>query len=79
MEYRDVTKEEFDEFLSAYPRPLEKDVTGICEPPVLSYNDFAKGPWPDSIVAAVVLTEDYPKDGKAPYRWKTNIYRIQNE
>ena len=74
--YKDVSKEKFDNFVSSYPKPLEMDVTGICEPPVLSYNDFTKGDWPDSVVATVMLYEDYPKDGKAPYRWAPNIYSL---
>ena len=51
-----VSKEDFDHYINAYPRQLEKDVTGICEPPLLTYNDFSGGrKWPESIVAKVKL------------------------
>ena len=53
---RPVSKEEFEAFLAAYPRPLERDVFGACEPPAVSYNDFERAPmWPDSIVASCNL------------------------
>lgn len=52
---RQVSKEELDAFVAAYPRPLVKDVTSICEPPMLSYNDFTLGNWPESVVAKVQL------------------------
>lgn len=74
--FRDASKEELDAFIVAYPRPLVKDVSGIWEPPVMAYNDFTKGNWPDSIVATVVLYESYPKDGKAPYKWAPNTHRV---
>lgn len=55
MKDKQVTKDELDAFVAAYPRPLVKDVTGICEPPMLSYNDFTLGDWPASVVAKVQL------------------------
>lgn len=74
---RIVTKEEFDDFIDAYPAPLTKDVAGIFEPPLLTYNDFSSGKvWPASVVASVVLNESYAKDGEVPYRWSPNEYRI---
>lgn len=57
-----VNKEEFEQFIASYPRPLEKDVCGISEPPLISYNDFKLGIWPDSIVASTFLYEDTPED-----------------
>lgn len=35
-----VSKQEFIEFLENYPRKLERDVYGVCDPPAISYNDF---------------------------------------
>ena len=77
--YRDVSKEEFDQFVLAYPNPLERDVTGICEHPVLTYNDFSLGPWSYSVVARVVLNESYPKNGTEPHRWSPNTYALLSE
>lgn len=71
------TKAEFQAFLVAYPRPLVRDVFGAFEPPLLTYNDFTLGAWPDSVVASVMLNEDsYPAaDGtKIP-----NTYSIAAE
>jgi hypothetical protein len=51
MSSRKVTKEEYKAFIEAYPRPLERDITGICDPPLETYNDFTLGIWPDSSVA----------------------------
>lgn len=53
---KNVTKEEFEAFIKAfikaYPHPLRLDVAMMYEPPLLTYNDFALGNWPESIVAA---------------------------
>jgi hypothetical protein len=47
-----VSREAFVEFLQTYPNPLEWNCTGICEPPLGSWNDFSDGKiWPESIVA----------------------------
>lgn len=37
---RSVNKKEFQEFITNYPRKLEVDICGICDPPLVSYNDF---------------------------------------
>ena len=76
---KQVDKAAFDKFIANYPRPLACDVAGMFEPPLLTYNDFTLGNWPDSSVAAVVLNESYPKDGKEPYKWSPNAYSILNE
>lgn len=36
-----VTKEEFEVFISNYPRPLEKNVDTRGDPAVLGYHDFS--------------------------------------
>lgn len=62
--FKEVTKEEFDEFISGYPNPLDINVTWICEPPMKSYNDFNLGDWPFSMVAKVQLWETYQEPNK---------------
>jgi hypothetical protein len=47
-----VSKEEFERFLATYPRKLERDVARMCGPPLVSYNDFTLGNWPQSVVAS---------------------------
>ena len=37
---KNVTKEEFMEFIKNYPRKLERDVRGISDPPAVRYHDF---------------------------------------
>lgn len=56
-----VCKEEFYNFINNYPRRLERDVYGVCDPPAVSYNDFEKfEKWPESIVAQTFLYDDDP-------------------
>ena len=56
-----VTKEEFDAWLEAYPRHLEVDVCGICDPPSITYNDFELADrWPSSVVASTHAYDDKP-------------------
>lgn len=68
-----VTKEEFYNFIKNYPRRLVYDVTGICDPPQASYNDFElANRWPYSIVAATYLYDNEP-DG---YYYESEEQRI---
>jgi hypothetical protein len=53
-----VTKEEFDAFIKAYPRPLERDVNATVEPTCVTFNDFTLGDWPKSVVASYVRGDD---------------------
>ncbi len=72
-DYKQVTKEEFEKFEEEYGIPLDRDVTGICEPPLLTLNDFSKGKkWPESIVAKA-----YIMDGSDYYGGKTTEYFIK--
>lgn len=60
---KNVTKEEFMEFIKNYPRKLERDICGISGPPAVSYNDFElANRWPYSIVASAFLYDDNPDD-----------------
>lgn len=52
VEYKHVSKQEFEAFLEKYPRKLSCNITGMCEPPAVSYNDFELGKWPQSVVAS---------------------------
>jgi hypothetical protein len=59
--FKSVTREEFEAFIAIYPRPLERNVTTVCEPPCVSYNDFVRAPyWPDSVVARYVADDAGP-------------------
>jgi hypothetical protein len=71
---KEVTKEEFDAFLASYPRPLERNVTTICEPPNINYNDWTVAPaWPESVVASYSVGD---RPGDAPYYGPAKNYRI---
>lgn len=39
MEYRQVSKEEFDKFIKDYPNQLTSSVMRICEPPLVHFRD----------------------------------------
>ena len=49
--YDKVTEKEFEDFLIEYPNRLVKNVAGMFDPPLFTYNDFTLGNWPDSVVA----------------------------
>ena len=56
-----VSKEEFMSFLNNYPRKLERDVYGACDPPSVTYNDFELADrWWYSVVASTLLYDDTP-------------------
>ncbi len=64
MNLRECTKEELLAFVASYPRPLERDVYGAHEPPLVTFNDFTLGKWPDSVVAS--FSAGMPADKNAP-------------
>lgn len=73
-----VSKEEFEQFIASYPHALVKDVCGISDPPLISYNDFELGVWPESIVASTVLYEDTPGDYYYEPEEKRKYYIMEN-
>ena len=50
-----------------------RDVFGASEPPLITYNDFSLGVWPDSVVAWTFLWDDnedgynYKPEGERKY------------
>ena len=52
MKKRTVTEAEMRAHIAAWPRPLARDVAYMYEPPVVTFNDFTLGPWPESVVAS---------------------------
>lgn len=59
--FKHVSKEEFVKFIKEYPRSLDYDCYGACDPPAISYNDFAlANRWPYSIVARTFAYDDDP-------------------
>jgi hypothetical protein len=71
---KQVSKEEFDAFVSGYGKHLESNVSMIYEPPLKTYNDFDLGDWPHSVVAYVKLM-----DGSAYYEGRTDEYFLKLE
>ena len=62
-EMKNVSKSEFLDFIKNYPRKLEVDCCGICDPPRISYNDFElANRWPYSVVAKTWAYDDKPGD-----------------
>lgn len=52
----EVGKDIFDQHVKDYPNKLTRDLAGMCDPPMLSYNDFTNGNvWPESMVAKASL------------------------
>lgn len=50
--FEQVSECEFKKFIRDYPTLLEKDICGISEPPLVSFNNFRDGlKWPESMVA----------------------------
>lgn len=62
-EYEDVSKEAFELFIDSYPRPILVDTSAVADPPVVSYNDFSLGCWPNSVVASLRCS-DIPENSK---------------
>ena len=59
---KQVSREEYQAFIENYPRKLVKDVCSISEPPLITFNDFTLGNWPESIVARTWAYSDILED-----------------
>lgn len=76
-DFKQVSEQDFREFIS-HIEELVRDVTGICDPPLVTYNDFSDGKkWPESIMAKYHDSECYPKDSGSAYTWEENKYFIK--
>lgn len=71
--FKEVSKDEFEAWLKGYPRKLERNVTNICEPPLINFNDFERAPyWPDSVVASYSAAYN-PEAGDLPSNYRVLI------
>jgi len=68
----EVTEVEFNAYIAAYPRPLMKDISMMCEPPMLTYGDRAIGVWPEFVVAKAQLY-----DGSAYHRGRYPVHYLR--
>ncbi len=59
---KSVSKEEYEKYIDKYPRKLVRDVYAVCDPPLITYNDFTLGEWPNSVVASTHLYSDDVND-----------------
>lgn len=72
---KEVSKQEFIDFLNKYPRKLIRDAFGACTPPFVTFNDFElANRWPYSIVASTYLYDDNPED----YFYEPEEERVYN-
>jgi len=55
MRGREVSREEFMEFINSYPKKLTQNTIAFCTPPLVCFDDFSDGKkQPESIVAKIV-------------------------
>ena len=82
---KEVSRQEFEDFIESYPRPLQGYVSGISDPPIASYNDWELGWWPRSAVAHAPFYSDDPEDRyycppeERSYRIVTNYEELWKE
>ena len=57
-----VTKEEFENFIDNYDSKLDVDTCHIFTPPLVTFNDFTKGVWSESVVAHIIWNENMKGD-----------------
>lgn len=74
---KEVTKEEFEDFLSQYLRNLVVNICGISTPDLISYNDFElANRWPYSVVAHTWDYDDDPYYAENPE--EKSYYIVEN-
>ena len=52
--YKEVTKDDFDKFLTHYHKPLARHLVKFTDPAYLTYIDGSKA-WPQSMVAGIQM------------------------
>lgn len=69
--FRKVSKEEFDAFIAAYPRPLIRHLCTIISPEPLQFCDATLGVWPEFVVAYYQTWGCDPNDiwAEVPGEW----------
>jgi hypothetical protein len=73
-DYQKVTQEKFNKFIASYPNDLTRDVAGIFDPPLVSFNDFTDGKsWPGSVVAW------YHDERNGPENWHISDLGANND
>jgi hypothetical protein len=73
-EWKKVSITELRAFIQTYPVYLEYDCTGICEPPMRSWNDFSHGKvWPESMVAKQFEGEAFGYINEQPRKHKRDV------
>ena len=56
--FQEVSHEEFRAFIADYPRKLDAQVTGICEPPLAAWYDFEASDGIRAMVAKYHIVPD---------------------
>lgn len=74
---KDVTKQEFDEFIASYPRHLEYEITGKCQ----AYYDYEIGQYANGMVASTSwwFVDDKHEKSEERYRVIINCDDIYKE
>jgi hypothetical protein len=54
---RKVTETEMLDHIQAWPRPITPDRLMTFEPPLVTFNDFTLGRWPECVVASCTMSE----------------------
>lgn len=57
-----ATEAEFNTFREGYPRALTRAAHGVYEPPIVTFNDWTLGEWPESVVALYRDDQSGPRD-----------------
>ena len=80
-----VTKAEYEDFINKYPRRLDVDCCGICEPPLITHNDFElANRFPYSVIAKTWYYSDdmtdlyYEPEEEREYYIMTNYEEVFN-
>ena len=75
--YKEVSEQEFNEYINNYPNKLEWDYYNVPIPPEKTANDFSNGKvWPESVVAKIELNTSMK--GHSLYKGEKDKYYILN-
>lgn len=74
-----ISKENFAAIINEYPADLDYNENHICDPPMVTYNDFSDGKkWPESILCGFTANRDGTLEHFTFYEDEEQVFNLKD-